>query len=107
MAPDLEAIMIPKHQTPQYKRDARILRKRVDAMHRLGYSVACWRCGREIKPGEPYDAGHTGRTPTHLAPEHRHATGDCEGNRANGGAMSAAISHDRRAPRGGVTTWKL
>lgn len=69
--------------------------------------VLCWRCNRDIEPGVPFDAGHTGRTPTDLQPEHRHATPYCEGNRANGGAMAAAISHARRAPGGGATTWKL
>lgn len=103
--------MIAKHQTPQYKRNARIIRNRVRAVHARGESVTCWRCGRAITPGQPFDAGHrtgaVGSALTDLAPEHRHATPYCEGNRANGGAIAASISHARRAPTGGATTWKL
>jgi hypothetical protein len=51
--------------------------------------VTCWRCGQPIHPGQPWDLGHRtdralGGTDHDTAPEHRHRTGTCPGNRAAG-----------------------
>lgn len=104
--------MSAKHQDAEYQRNAPIIRKRVRAAHARGEAVPCWRCRRAIMPGQPFDVGHItgaqGHSLRELAPEHRHATQHCEGNRANGGAMGAARTNARRSvPRGEVTTWKL
>lgn len=102
--------MSGKHRTPEYQRNARTIRARVKAVHRSGEPVACWRCRRPIMPGQPFDVGHvdgaTGSTLHDLAPEHRHATGACVGNRADGGKQGAAITN-RRAPARAVQSWQL
>lgn len=102
--------MSDKHRSPEYQRNARILRARVRAIHRSGEPVVCWRCRRPIMPGQPFDVGHvdgaTGSTPSDLAPEHRHSTGSCIGNRADGGRRGAAITN-RQPPAKAVQTWQL
>ena len=101
-----------KHQTAEYQRNAQIIRKRVRAIHARGEAAQCWRCGRAIVPGQPFDVGHRdgaeGSSLADLAPEHRHATSYCTSNRAHGGALGAAKTNSRhRVPQGSVTTWKL
>lgn len=98
--------MTAKHQTPEYRRNAKTRRQQVKAAHKFGQPVPCWRCGRPIFPGQPFDVGHIdgalGSTLRELAPEHR---GE---NRRAGGAVGAARREARRLPdRGEVMTWKL
>ena len=61
-------------------------------------------------PGQPVDVGHvngaTGSALSDLAPEHRHATGQCVGNRADGGKLGAAITN-RKPPAKAVQSWSL
>jgi hypothetical protein len=106
--------MSAKHQTAEYARNARIIRGRVSTLHRRGQPAMCWRCRRPIHPGEPFDVGHlqgaTGSALTDLAPEHRHRTGACPGNRRDGGAKGAAITNARRVstqPATAATTWPI
>ena len=52
--------------------------------------LPCWRCGRTIVPGDPWDLGHViaralGGTDDDLAPEHRHCS------RVAGGELGLAI----------------
>jgi hypothetical protein len=102
-----------KHQTPEYQRNARTRRAQVRAAHKYGQAVACWRCNGPIFPGQPFDIGHItgalGSTLPELAPEHRHKTAACIGNRAAGGKTGATIRETRRTPptRSDVTTWAL
>jgi hypothetical protein len=102
--------MTAKHRTPEYQRNARIIRARVKTIHVRGEAVTCWRCRGPIRPGQPFDVGHvngaTGSTLHDLAPEHRHTTGSCVGNRADGGRQGAAITN-RRPPARAVQTWQL
>lgn len=104
--------MSAKHRDPEYMRNARTIRGRVNTIHRHGEAVQCWRCGGAIVPGQPFDVGHvtgaTGHALSDLAPEHRHATRHCPGNRAHGGQLGAAKTNAaRRVPQGEVSTWKL
>lgn len=104
--------MSAKHSDPEYMRNARIIRGRVRALHKRDEPAQCWRCGRAIAPGQPFDVGHrngaTGHSLAELAPEHRHTTPYCEGNRANGGRKGAAITNARAVvPQGSVTRWNL
>jgi len=63
--------------------------------------VTCWRCGAELAPGTAWDVGHlpgaTGSSLLELAPEHRHESGSCPGNRRAGGRVGAELMHGRRA----------
>lgn len=106
--------MTSKHKTPQYQRNARLRRAEVRRRHQLGDPVACWRCGLPIHPGQPFDIGHINDSYTSdltdLAPEHRHGTRACLGNRAAGGKIGAAITnggHSTRRPASEVTTWRV
>lgn len=106
--------MTAKHRTAEYQRNARIIRARVEVAHRRGEPVPCWRCRGAILPGRPYDVGHRNPTGGHsldnLAPEHRHRTGGCPGNRAHGGSLGAARTNARHTPTiptGAHTTWPV
>lgn len=107
--------MTAKHQTPEYRRNARIIRERVRTAHRAGGAVPCWRCSRPIVKGQPFDVGHLPHARasalSELAPEHRHATGACPGNRAEGGRQGAQKSNARHTPPtipgSTTTTWPL
>lgn len=108
--------MTRKHQTPEYQRNARIVRKQVTALHRAGQAAVCWRGGGLIPPGMVYDVGHIagarGSSRAELAPEHRHRTpGCCDGNRRHGGTIGAMrtnklpaklVHHD-----GNVQSWPV
>jgi hypothetical protein len=87
-------------RSPEYQRNARTIRARTRAQLKFGHPVPCWRCGQAIMPGMPFDVGHIdprgGDRMTNLSPEHRHATGNCRGNRAHGGSDGAAITNGRR-----------
>lgn len=106
--------MSAKHQTPEYRRNAKTIRERVHAAHRRGEPVPCWRCGAGITIGTPFDVGHlpnaAGSSLHELAPEHRHKTGACRGNRNHGAAIGARITNGRRAAptiKGTATTWQV
>ena len=106
--------MSAKHQTPEYRRNARTIRERVRSAWRAGRAVSCWRCRGAIAPGQPFDVGHLpgalGSALSDLAPEHRHKTGACVGNRAAGAKLGAAITNARHTPTiptKNATTWRL
>ena len=104
--------MTRKHQTPEYQRNAKVVRTRAKAQLRAGIPVPCWRCGRAIE-NLAFDVGHIdpqgGERMSNLAPEHRYSTGGCRGNRAHGGSDGAAITNSRRVTtkRSDVTTWPV
>ena len=58
--------------------------------------AVCWRCGKQIKPDEPWDAGHLedlalgGRPDGERAPEHR----SC--NRSAGAKLGRSLASRRR-----------
>jgi hypothetical protein len=108
--------MTRKHQSPEYQRNARIVRKQVTAMHRAGQPARCWRGGGDITPYTPYDVGHLGNSRgsalSDLAPEHRHRTaGCCDGNRRHGGRVGAMLTNKTTARTvhndGNVQSWQL
>lgn len=106
--------MTRKHETPEYRRNAKLIRQSVRAVHRRGDAVPCWRCHRAIAPGQPFDVGHlpgaVGSSMAELAPEHRHATGVCVGNRSAGGTAGAQRARARRTsttPSTDTTTWRI
>lgn len=93
--------MTDKHRDPLFLKNARIIRAQVRRAWRLGTEVCCWRCGRLLEPGAPFDVGHLDRTAppdlSNLAPECR----PC--NRRDGGRVGAAITNARRAGRAAPT----
>lgn len=93
--------MTEKHRDPVFLRNARHVRKQVHRAWRVGDDVTCWRCGRVLEPGMPFDVGHIhpdgGAGLDNLAPEHRHRVGGCRGNRSAGGQVGAAITNARRS----------
>lgn len=100
--------MTAKHQTPEYQRNARIIRARTRALQAAGVPVMCWRCRTPIYPGQPFDAGHLpgaqGSSLEELRAEHRSRTSHCKGNRAAG----AELTNRRPATlRTKVQTWPL
>lgn len=104
--------MTAKHHTPEYQRNARAIKARVKTLHRLDEPVVCWRCRRPILPGQPCDVGHlpgaVGSALHELAPEHRHKTQHCAGNRSAGGKVGAAKTNARPVvAERKVTTWTL
>lgn len=106
--------MTARHHTPAYRRNARIIRQRVQGQHRLGQDATCWRGGGPIPPGMPFDVGHRdplgGDDLGNLAAEHRGAVlGCCRGNRAEGGATGARLTNSQRHSHRSseVTTWTL
>ncbi len=60
-------------------------------------TVACWRCGHLILPGQAWDLGHDDhdRSVTR-GPEHRHRTAHCIGNRGAGAAKGNAMRQPKR-----------
>lgn len=106
--------MSARHHTSAYRRNARIIRQRVQGIHRLGSDATCWRGGGPIPPGMPFDVGHRdpegGDDIGNLAPEHRvRQPGCCRGNRSHGGTDGARLTNSRRpsATTTRATTWKL
>lgn len=99
--------MTSKHRDPEYRANARIVRQQVNAVHRRGESVPCWRCGRAIQPGQAFDVGHInangGNGMRNLAPEHRHKSTACRGNRSAGGAIGQANRAARAQYRAAAT----
>lgn len=89
------AIVSAKHQDPEFRVNARIVRQQVAKARRIGADVNCWRCGGLIDPEQTYDVGHIhadgGHARSNLAPEHRYKSGACQGNRAAGGRLGAQI----------------
>jgi len=90
------------HADPEYRKNSRIIRNQVKAMHAHGREVRCIRCGRPITPDQRFDVGHRidgSRGGSHalsnLGPEHRRE------NRQAGGRMGALVanSSNRRARR--------
>jgi hypothetical protein len=86
--------MTSKHRDPEFLRSARIVRAQVRRAWKLGSEVRCWRCGRVLDPGAPFDVGHLdadgGPARSNLAPECRRC------NRRDGGRLGAAITNGRR-----------
>lgn len=108
--------MTRKHQSPEYQRNARIVRQRVAALHKAGQPAVCWRGGGAILPRSPWDVGHIhgarGHSLHELAPEHRHRTaGCCDGNRRHGGRVGAMLTNKTTARTvhndGNVQSWAL
>ena len=106
--------MSAKHRSRTFHRNARTIRAQVARLWDLGEPVACWRCGRPIHPGQPWDVGHINDSATSdledLAPEHRHGTTTCIGNRRAGGRLGAAVTNGRRVerrPGGTASTWNM
>ena len=89
--------MTDKHRDPLYLKNARIVRAQVRRAWKFGTEVCCWRCGRVLEPGSPFDVGHrdteAGHELSNLAPECVRC------NRRDGGRRGAAITNARRAPR--------
>lgn len=87
--------MTTKHRDPEYLANARIVRAQVRAAWRHGQDVYCWRTGKLLVPGRPFDVGHLdpngGNAISNLAPETVHS------NRSEGGRRGAAITNGRAA----------
>lgn len=92
--------MTAKHQDPEYRKNARILRQSVGRRHRSGIDVTCGRCGYPIEPEQRWDVGHIDPEGGHglgnLRPEHRYASARCQGNRAHGGRLGQARQQARQ-----------
>lgn len=101
--------MTAKHRDPLYIRNARIIRQQAAAKRRRGEDVECWRCGGIIDPEQRWDVGHRDPAAGHglgnLAPEHRYKTSRCQGNRAAGGRLGAAMTNQRRRRTSGLLPW--
>lgn len=101
--------MTAKHQDPEYRKSARILRQQVARKRRVEEDVHCWRCGRLIHAEQTFDVGHIdplgGHGLDNLAPEHRYKSGQCQGNRAAGGRMGRAIQIARQPATKGLLPW--
>lgn len=97
------------HRTAHHTARAAKLRPRVQAQINAG-TVACWRCGQPILPGQPWDLGHMvdladGGNPNDMRPEHRHRTGGCPGNRSAGGQRGAALTNSHRRTERRLPNW--
>ena len=98
--------MTAHHDDPVYRRNARIIRARVNRTHQTGEPVMCIRTGRAIHPGQPFDVGHIidasaggSHTLDNLGPEHRRP------NRQAGGRLGAHITNTRSRTARGLPTW--
>lgn len=98
--------MTSRHQDPEYARNARIVRKAVDADLRAGRLVQCIGCGGEIQPGQRYDVGHIidgsrggSNELSNLGPQHRRE------NRSAGGRLGATRTNTRTRSTRGLPTW--
>ncbi len=101
--------MTRKHQDPEYRKNARIIRAQVTKARRSGTEVCCWRCGYPIDSEQTFDVGHIdpegGPAINNLAPEHRYKSGRCQGNRAAGGRLGAARQQQRTIASSGLLQW--
>lgn len=106
--------MSAKHQDPEYRANARIVRQQVAKARRIGADVECWRCDGLIDPEQTFDVGHItedgGHALSNLAPEHRYKSMGCQGNRAAGGRLGQQIQAARKpstttAPTKGLLQW--
>lgn len=101
--------MTAKHRDPEYRKNAKIIRQQVAKRHRAGDDPTCGRCGFPISEEQRYDVGHIdpqgGPGLDNLAPEHRYKTGRCQGNRAHGGRLGAAIQQTRKQETKGLLRW--
>lgn len=100
--------MTAKHQHPEYRKNARIIRQNVARRRRNGQAVTCWRCGTDLDPEQTFDVGHidpdAGHSLENLAPEHRYKSGRCLGNRAAGGRLGRQLQAQRRRPTASAPT---
>lgn len=96
--------MTAKHQDPEYRANARIVREQVNRARKFGRAVYCRRCRLEIDQHQAFDVGHIdehgGHSRANLAAEHRYRI-DCpaKGNRSHGGRLGAAITNTKRGAR--------
>lgn len=85
--------MSAKHASTEWRRTVRIIRAQVRKLWESGDDAQCWRCGRPIPEGLPYDVGHLdplgGEGVGNAAPEHR---GE---NRRHGGRIGASITNSK------------
>lgn len=93
------------HASPEYQRNARVVRAKVRADHKAGRAVWCIGCGREVQPQQRFDVGHRidaarggSNALTNLGPQHR---GE---NRRAGGKLGAHMTNEKRKPTGSRTT---
>lgn len=95
--------MTSRHRSPEYLKNARIVRASLAARIDLGHLIPCVDCGRPIQPDQRWDVGHIvpaskggSNGLDNLGASHRYAC-----NRAAGGRMGAAITNasSRRARR--------
>lgn len=95
--------MSAKHQDPEYRKNARIIRAQVKAKRARGVEVTCQRCGGEIGPEQRYDVGHKNPRGGHgldnLGPEHFRE------NRRAGGRQGAAVRAAKTARQSGMLPW--
>lgn len=98
--------MSAHHQHPQYLRNARIVRARVRADHKVGRLVICIGCGRAITPEQAFDVGHIidaarggSHDLTNLGPQHRRE------NRQSGGRAGALIVNRTSRRAKGLPSW--
>jgi len=95
--------MTAKHQHPEYRKNARIIRQQVALARRQDRDVICGRCGRPIDPEQRYDVGHRdpqgGHALDNLRPEHRRE------NRSAGGRQGAAQTARNRSHAAGMLQW--
>lgn len=95
--------MSAKHQSPEYRKNAAMVRAQVRRTHKQGTEVECWRCGWPIDPEQAFDVGHldpnAGHALSNLAPEHR---GE---NRRAGGKAGAAVQARAKAITVGMFPW--
>lgn len=89
--------MTKPHQDPQYQKNSRLLRRKVQADHKAGRAVWCIGCGREIQSTQAFDVGHIidaakggSHDLSNLGPQHR------KENRRAGGKAGATITNRRR-----------
>lgn len=89
--------MTSAHQDPEYQRNARTIRRHVNADLKAGRPVWCIGCGRDIQPGQRYDVGHIidasrggSNHLSNLGPQHRRE------NRRAGGRLGAQKTNNAR-----------
>lgn len=72
----------PSPEARGYDRNHKLLRKQFDVEVQAG-GVNCARCGKPIRPGEPWDLGHNDHDRRlYVGPEHRACNRATAGRRA-------------------------